>query len=99
MDYLKEFIKPELIILIPVIYFVGIGMKKTKEIKDEYIPVLLGVCGVFLATLWVVATSTFIDYKSVVMGVFTAITQGVLVSAGSVYINQIIKQSSKEEKE
>ena len=38
----KEFIKPELLILIPVLYLIGIGMKKS-EIKDKFIPLLLGM--------------------------------------------------------
>jgi hypothetical protein len=96
MDQVKEFIKPELIILIPVIYFIGVGMKNTKKIKDEYIPVLLGVCGVFLASLWVIATCNVITYRDIIMALFTAITQGILVCAGSVYINQVIKQANKD---
>ena len=97
MDYVKEFIKPELIVLIPVVYYVGVGAKQSQKIKDNFIPLLLGATGVFLATLWVLATSDLKTYKDVIMAVFTAITQGVLVSACSVYVNQLIKQSGKEE--
>ena len=43
----KEFIKPELLILIPVLYLIGIGMKKS-EIKDKFIPLLLGTIAVIL---------------------------------------------------
>ena len=41
----KEFIKPELLILIPVLYLIGIGMKKS-EVKDKFIPLLLGIVAI-----------------------------------------------------
>ena len=97
MEYINEFIKPELLILIPVVYCIGIGMKKTEKISNNFIPLLLGATGVVLATLWVIATSELNNYREVVMALFTAITQGVLVSAGSVYVDQLIKQTTKKE--
>ena len=33
----KEFIKPELLILIPVLYLIGMAIKKS-EVKDKSIP-------------------------------------------------------------
>ena len=35
--YFEEFIKPELLILIPVLYAVGIGLKKSR-VSDTLIP-------------------------------------------------------------
>ena len=93
MEYVKDFIKPELIVLIPVIYLVGVGIKKSNKIKDEFIPLILGVCGVVLATLYVMATCDVKGYKDVLMALFTALTQGVLVAGCSVFVNQVIKQT------
>ncbi len=95
MDYLnavKDFIKPELIVLIPVLYFVGVGIRSSKKIKNEYIPALLGVAGVALALIYVIATCDVTNYQTVLLGVFTALTQGVLVAGASVFVNQLIKQ-------
>lgn len=95
MDYLnavKDFIKPELIILIPVLYFVGVGIRSSKKIKNEYIPVLLGLIGVVLALIYVLATCELANYQNILLALFTALTQGVLVAGASVFINQIIKQ-------
>lgn len=95
MDYLnaiKDFIKPELIVLIPVLYFVGVGIRSSKKIKNEYIPALLGVAGVVLAMIYVIATCDVKNYQTVLLGVFTALTQGVLVAGASVFVNQLIKQ-------
>ena len=46
IELLKEYIKPELIIVAIVLYFIGIGIKNTEFIKDKYIPIILGIIGV-----------------------------------------------------
>lgn len=92
MDYVKDFLKPELLVLIPVIYFIGMGLKKSESVKNQYIPILLGVSGIALATLYTFATSQVDGFQSVMMAIFTSLTQGVLVAGCSVYIDQIIKQ-------
>ena len=50
------------------------------------------ICGIY-----VFATSTVSNGQEIAMAVFTAITQGILVAGLSNYVNQIIKQASKEE--
>jgi drug/metabolite transporter (DMT)-like permease len=96
MDYIKEFIKPELLVLIPVLYFVGAGIKKS-ELKDKFIPYVLGIAGVVLAALYVIATSDIQGHQDVAMAVFMAITQGLLSAGGSVYISQLQIQAKKDE--
>lgn len=95
IEMLKEFIRPELLVLIPVLYFIGKGLKKAQTFADKYIPLALGGFGVALAALWVVATSTIASPQDGALSVFTAIVQGVLVAGASVYIDQLIKQAKK----
>lgn len=95
MNY-QEFIRPELLILIPVLYFIGMGIKKS-AIRDSYIPLILGGVGILLAGIYLFAVEEIIGAQAVATAVFTAITQGVLCAAASVYANQIIKQSQKED--
>lgn len=95
IEMLKEFIRPELLVLIPVLYFVGIGLKSAQAFADKHIPLALGAVGVALAALWVVATSTIASPQDGALAVFTAIVQGVLVAGASVYIDQLIKQAKK----
>lgn len=97
VEMLKEYIKPELLILAVVLYFVGMGIKNTELIKDKYIPIILGVAGVLISGIYIVATSTISGYQEVLTVIFTSIVQGILVAGASVYINQVIKQSNKEE--
>ena len=97
IELIKEFIKPEILILVPVLYFIGVMIKNTLLIKDKYIPLTLGLFGIVLAVIWVLATADINTNKDIFMAIFTAITQGILCSGASVYVNQIIKQSQKRE--
>ena len=92
---LKEFIKPELLILIPVLYVVGIGLKKSK-ISDTLIPLILGGIAIILSAAWVIATSDIYTFKDVAYALFISITQGILSAGTSVYINQLYVQSKKK---
>jgi hypothetical protein len=95
-DLLKEFIKPEVLVLIPVLYLFGMALKKS-QVADKHIPWLLGCASVTLCFLFVVATSVLDGWQEVVMAIFSSITQGILCAGASVYMNQLIKQSGKEE--
>lgn len=89
MEQLMNFIKPELVVLIPTCYFVGMGLKKSK-LEDKHIPKVLGATGVALACLYVCGSEGFS-----MVGAFTAITQGIMCAGTSVYVNQLAKQGKK----
>ena len=91
-EIIQEFIKPELLMLIPVLYIIGAGFKKTTLIKDKFIPVALGLISIFLAGLWVFATTPVSGAREIIMAIFTALTQGVLLAGAAVYTNQVYKQ-------
>lgn len=84
---LKEFIKPELLILIPILYVVGIGLKKSK-LSDTLIPLILGGIAIFMSTAWVIATSDISTLKDVAYVLFVSVTQGILSAGASVYVNE-----------
>lgn len=94
IEVIKEFIKPELLILVPVLLLIGLGFKKS-AVNDKYIPISLGIIGIALSALWIFATSQISGVQNILLAIFTAITQGVLVAGASVYFNQIYKQSQK----
>ncbi len=95
MNY-QDYIKTELLILVPVLYFIGIGLKKSK-LPDKRIPVVLGVSAVVLSTIWVISTADISGLQEAASAIFTAVTQGVLVAGASVYANQLYIQAKKEE--
>ncbi len=94
--YFEEFIKPELLVLIPVLYVIGIGFKKSK-ISDTHIPLLLGVISIVLSASWIIATSNISTWKDVAYATFVSVTQGILSAGASVYMNQLYVQSKKKD--
>ena len=95
-EMIKEFIKPELLVMIPVLYVFGIALKKS-NVADKYIPLVLGVTSIVLSLLFVLTTSDINGWQDVLMSIFSGITQGVLCAGASVYANQVVKQSGKDE--
>ena len=97
MEQIMNYVKPELIVVAVVLYFVGMGLKQAQAVKDKYIPLILGGVGIVLCAIWVLATSPLGTGQDIAMAVFTAIVQGILVAGLSTYINQIVKQANKSE--
>lgn len=97
MEQIMNYIKPELIVVAIALYFLGLWLKQAAFIKDKYIPLVLGIVGIFVCGIWVMATATFATGQDIALAVFTAIVQGVLVAGLSTYVNQFIKQLGKDE--
>lgn len=93
---LQQYIEPKLLVLVPVMYIIGIGLKKSK-VADKHIPSVLGAVSVVLAALWVFATNDFKSGKEILSAFFTAVTQGILAAGASVYVSQLYIQSEKDE--
>lgn len=81
---MTDYIQPELMILIPVLYLIGMGLKKANTISDRFIPVILGIVGIALTACYELTTGQF--------NLFAAVTQGILCAGASTYANQIYKQ-------
>ena len=90
---LTELVKPELLILVPVLYLIGATIKKYGKI-DKYIPLILGGAGVLLAGIYLLAVEP-LGFNLV----FGALTQGILCAGLSVYANQVYKQFKKNDDE
>ena len=71
--------------------------KKSEVIPDKYIPAILGALGILICGIYVIATCAISGAQEIAMAIFTAITQGILVAGLSNYVNQIVKQASKED--
>lgn len=97
MEQIMNYVKPELIVVAVVLYFIGMGLKQAQTVKDKYIPLILGGIGIALCAIWVLATCTLSTGQDIALAVFTAIVQGVLVAGLSTYVNQFIKQLGKNE--
>lgn len=97
MEQLVSYIRPELVLLIPVLYFVGMGLKKTALVQDRWIPLFVCGVGVALSALYTFATGELTSLRQGALLLFTAVTQGVLVSGASVLCHQLYKQATKKQ--
>ncbi len=87
MESVNNLIAPELLITVPVLYMLGVALKKLNVYPDKYIPLTLGIAGVLLSFLKLAAIGP-ISFELV----FASLTQGVLCAGATVYANQLIKQ-------
>lgn len=95
MEEILNYVKPELLILIPVLYFIGDFIKRS-EIKNRFIPLVLMLIGVILCGCFVIATSEIVDVQTLAMAIFTAIAQGIIVAGMSTYVDQLLKLNEKK---
>lgn len=92
VDGIESYILPELAILIPVLYGLGMILKSSEMVKDKMIPMILGLTGILLASLYEVSA---IGLSS--DAIFAGITQGIICTCASVYVNQLYRQTKKAE--
>ena len=97
MDAIQNYVKPDLLIVAIVLYFLGMWLKQASFMKDKYIPLVLGIAGVIICSIWVVSTTTFTNGHDIAAAIFASVTQGIIVAGLSTYVNQVFKQLQKEE--
>lgn len=90
MEYL-DFIRPELLTLIPLLYVVGMMLKQAAFIRNNFIPLILGGAGVLIAICYVCGDTEIFSLTAIA----TAVTQGILCAGVAVYGNQVFKQIMK----
>lgn len=88
---IQDYIKPDLIVLIPVLYIIGSSVKKSR-VADRWQPLIIILISVLLSSLWVFSTCQCDTWQHVLTALFTSITQGVLIASSSVYLHQIVYQ-------
>ena len=79
MENLLSFIDENLYVLVPAIFIIGMALKKTEKIKDNYIPLILIGVGVILVFL--------------IQGVSgRGVVDGIMCAGTAVLGNQVWKQ-------
>ncbi|EEG72749.1 hypothetical protein CLOHYLEM_07148 [[Clostridium] hylemonae DSM 15053] len=97
MEQIMNYIKPELMTVAIALYFLGMWFKQAAFLKDKYIPLVLGIIGIFMCGIWIMATASCATARDIAIALFTAVVQGILAAGVSTYINQLIKQAGKTE--
>ena len=88
MDFSK-YIVPELLVTVPVLYFIGYAIKSSEVINSKHIPLTLAALGIVLALVWVLSQ----PISSLFTAAFSAVVQGILCAGAAVFVHQTIKQS------
>lgn len=96
MDF-SEYIEHELLIIIPVLYVLGMMIKKS-NINDKFIPIILGVMGIFLVSAYKLTSNLPQNASETFKIIYAGVTQGLLCASGSVYADNIVKQLKKKDK-
>lgn len=89
-----DYVKPELAVLLPVLWLLGFAIKKSKY-KDEIIPIVLFIVGMLLSALYIFATEPLATAQQWAMAAFVAITQGALYAGFAIGGNQLIRQTPR----
>ena len=91
---LYEYIKPELLSLLPVLYILGVSLKRS-ALADWKIPFALGGAGMALATVWLVACGLPGDAGGIIKLLACGAAQGLLCAGATVYAHNLVKQYGK----
>lgn len=94
MDWLNialEYIKPELLVLVFVLWYLGTLLKKSHKIEDWKIPFILMTVSIIMALSWVIITSGLSP-----MAIWVGIMQGFVIAAVEGQAYQYFKQVSEK---
>lgn len=90
---LAAFLTPKHMIIIVLLYVIGMGLKKYKNLKDNFIPVILTLLSFGLCLILAFASDPLPGtFQSTMNFVFNIIMQSFACVACSVYFNQLGKQ-------
>lgn len=76
--------------IVVITYLVGLGAKNISTIKDEVIPVIVGVCGGILGIVGMFVMPDFPAHD-----ILNAIAIGIVSGLASTGVNQVWKQAKK----
>ena len=77
--------------IVVITYLIGLGAKAIPQIKDNYIPIIVGVAG---SILGVVGMYVIPDFPA--NDILNAIAVGIVSGLSSTGVNQIYKQVKKD---
>ncbi len=97
MDF-TSYIEPELYITVPVLYILGIMLKKS-VINDKWIPIILGGMGIALVSAYKLTAYLPTDIGGIFSLAFAGVTQGILCASASVYANNLLKQMGAKDED
>ena len=78
IETITEYIDPQLFIVVPMLWGIGMAVKRSK-IGNRFIPLILLLCSCSVVLLYLTSTKFIFDVGQITACVFAAITQGSVI--------------------
>ena len=78
VELIWEYIDPQLLILVPMLWGIGMAVKKS-NIENRFIPVVLLVCAWAVVMLHLMSTRLLMDSQAISAMLFAGVTQGSVI--------------------
>jgi len=95
-----NFIKPDLVILIPVLIGLGRILKSSERVCNQDIPLYLTITSIFLASSYILSVNAYenapVEYIANL--VFKGVVQGTLCASLAIFGHQLTKQTLDKDK-
>lgn len=91
---INEYIRSELLILVPVLYIITKNLDSS-SINKRWIPIILMLISVVLAGIYTFASVDISSLRNILMALFSTVVQGVLLSGTTVF-SGLLAQSMKK---
>ena len=93
-EIIYNFISPDLLILIPVLFLISNWLKKS-SIKSSKIPYITSSIGVTLSNIYIISNIKSFNFRELSAAIFSSFCQGILISGASIFTNQIKISTNK----
>lgn len=78
IELIQQYIDPQLLILVPMLWGIGMAVKKS-SIQNRFIPLILLTCSCTVTMLHLTSTKIIFDYEGISACLFAGITQGSVI--------------------
>ncbi len=89
----NQYARSELMVLAPVLFIINKLLYESK-VNNTRIPLISCVISITLCALYTLSISPLISVHSVLLAIFTSVTQGVLFAGASMFAGVLIDPSS-----
>ena len=88
MSLVNVYVRAELMILVPVLYFLQKLLVKTK-LAGTLLPLVLAIISVLMSGIYTFATVSPLKWHSILLAIFMSVSQGILISGAASSIDTI----------
>ena len=78
IEMIQEFIDPQLLVVVPMLWGIGMAVKKS-TIENRFIPAVLLVCSWAVVMLHLMGTNLLLDSQAVAACIFAGVSQGSVI--------------------